>query len=106
MTTSTKAVERDAKISFQSKEEYTCPVCDHVFSREELLSGSGRLIAGILTDELHRLCEPSIKYGDVYPLVYQATVCPECWFAAMDKDFGDLPNIQKDMATKDRDARI
>ncbi|MDR0784805.1 MAG: DUF2225 domain-containing protein [Treponema sp.] len=79
------------KITFQSKEEYACPVCDTVFHREELLSGGGRLIAGQLTDELHRLYQPSAKYGDVYPLVYQATVCPNCWFASTEKDFNLLP---------------
>ena len=101
-----KYEEREAKISFQSKEEYTCPVCDAVFHREELLSGSGRLIAGLLTDELHRLYEPSLRYGEVYPLIYQATVCPACWFAAMDKDFGDLPIAAKKMAEEDREKRI
>ncbi|MDR2793093.1 MAG: DUF2225 domain-containing protein [Treponema sp.] len=79
--------EYDIKVSFQSKDELTCPACGCVFHREELLSGGGRLIAGELTDELHRMYEPSVKYGEVYPLVYQATVCPECWYAAMDKDF-------------------
>ncbi|MDR1127800.1 MAG: DUF2225 domain-containing protein, partial [Treponema sp.] len=38
----------DLKISFHSKEEYQCPLCGTGFHREELLSGSGRLIAGIL----------------------------------------------------------
>ena len=98
--------EREAKVSFQSKEEYTCPACDAIFHREELLSGSGRLIAGVLTDELHRLYEPSIRYGEVYPLIYQATVCPACWFAAMDKDFNDLPRTAKDKVAEDREKRI
>ena len=101
-----KEKERDIKISFLSKEDYSCPVCEQAFKREELLSGSGRLIAGTLTDELHRLYEPSIKYGEVYPLVYQATVCPKCWFAAMDKDFGDLPKDTKSIAMKDTEKRI
>jgi uncharacterized protein (DUF2225 family) len=97
---------REAKVSFQSKEEYTCPLCETAFHREELLSGSGRLIAGALTDELHRLYEPSAKYGDVYPLAYQATVCPECWFAAADKDFAALPGTAKARARDDRERRI
>jgi len=97
---------RELKVSFFSKDEYTCPVCDAAFNREELLSGSGRLIAGKLTDELHRLYEPSAKYGEVYPLIYQATVCPECWFAAMDKDFTDFPPFTKDKAKNDREERI
>ena len=101
-----KYEEKELKISFQSKEEYTCPVCDTVFHREELHSGSGRLIAGKLTDELHRLYEPSVKYGEVYPLIYIATVCPECWFTSMDKDFSDLPRDAKDAAEDDRDKRI
>jgi uncharacterized protein len=97
---------RELKVSFFSKDEYTCPVCEAIFNREELLSGSGRLIAGKLTDELHRLYESSAKYGEVYPLIYQATVCPECWFAAMDKDFNDFPPFTKEKAKKDREERI
>ncbi|MCL2373881.1 MAG: DUF2225 domain-containing protein [Treponema sp.] len=97
--------EREARISFQSKEEYTCPLCDTVFHREELHSGSGRLIAGNLTDELHRLYEPSARYGEVFPLIYQATVCPECWFA-VDRDFGEIGEATKDMGIDDREKRI
>ena len=98
--------QQEIKISFQSKEEYTCPICGTVFNREELLSGSGRLIAGILTDELHRLYEPSARYGDVYPLSYKATVCPECWFAAMEKDFESIPKASREKAFEDREDRI
>jgi len=97
---------RELKVSYISKDELTCPVCEKVFNREELLSGSGRLIAGKLTDELHRLYEPSAKYGEIYPLAYQATVCPDCWFASMDKDFSDFPPAQKDLVQRDRDGRI
>jgi uncharacterized protein (DUF2225 family) len=78
------------KISFLAKDTTQCPACGEMFRREELLSGSGRLIAGKLTDELHRLYETS-RYGDLYPLAYPATVCPRCWFAAMDQDFTKLP---------------
>jgi uncharacterized protein (DUF2225 family) len=100
-----KAEEREVKVSFQSKEEYLCPVCDTAFRREELLTGSGRLIAGTITDELHRLYEPSVKYGDVYPLVYLATVCPECWFAAADKDQSALPASEKQRVLDDQEKR-
>ena len=101
-----KYEEREAKISFQSKEEFTCPVCDTEFHREEMLSGSGRLNAGAVTDELHRLYEPSAKYGEVFPLIYQATVCPVCWFAAMDKDFFDFAKVDKNKAEEDREKRM
>ncbi|MCL1815053.1 MAG: DUF2225 domain-containing protein [Treponema sp.] len=95
----------DKKISFISKEEYNCPVCDTNFHREELLTGSGRLIAGAITDELHRLYEPSAKYGLIYPLAYQATVCPKCWFASMDKDFQSIPISSIEKAQKDDNKR-
>jgi len=101
-----KHVERDAKISFQSKESYLCPLCETEFHREELHSGSGRLIAGVLTDELHRLYEPSIKYGEVYPLIYLVTVCPECWFASMDRDFSELPVNAKESLIEDKEKRM
>ncbi|MCL2214464.1 MAG: DUF2225 domain-containing protein [Treponema sp.] len=83
--------EKELKITFQSKKEYECPVCSTVFRKEELLSGGGRLIAGQLTEELHRLYEPSAKYGEIYPLVYQVIVCPNCWFSSMETDFTLLP---------------
>jgi uncharacterized protein (DUF2225 family) len=97
--------ERELKITFLSKEEYVCPVCETTFHREELLTGGGRLNAGDLTDELHRLYLPSAKYGDVYPLVYQATVCPECWFASMDNDFRNLPENSKPKVKQDQERR-
>jgi len=101
-----KYEEREAKISYQSKDEFTCPVCDSNFHREEMLSGSGRLNAGIVTDELHRLYEPSTKYGEVFPLIYQATVCPVCWFAAMDSDFFEFAKADKIKIEEDRERRI
>jgi len=94
------------KISYQSKEAYSCPVCTTEFHREELLSGSGRLIAGKLTDELHRLYEPSAKYGVIYPLAFQVTVCPKCWFASIDKDFQNLPAQFREKAKMDQETRI
>ncbi|MDR0389841.1 MAG: DUF2225 domain-containing protein [Spirochaetaceae bacterium] len=98
--------DREIKISFLSKDEIRCPLCDALLQREELLSGGGRLIAGALTDELHRLYEPSVKFGTVYPLNYPVTVCPECWFAAWDKDFQSLPENRWDKAMQDREARV
>ncbi|MDR2602030.1 MAG: DUF2225 domain-containing protein [Spirochaetaceae bacterium] len=93
------------KVSFFSKEEISCPVCTEKFRREELLTGGGRQIAGGLTDDLHRLYETSSKYGDSYPLIYQVTVCPKCWFAAMAEDFLQLPGNQYDTAISDEKKR-
>jgi uncharacterized protein (DUF2225 family) len=92
MAADTKNTDTALRVSYQSKELYTCPICDEEFRREELLSGGGRLNAGDLTDELHRLYTPSAKYGIIYPLAYQATVCPNCWFASMEADFAKLPS--------------
>jgi uncharacterized protein (DUF2225 family) len=91
MAADLKNQDTGLKISYLSKEVYVCPVCEEEFKREELLSGSGRLNAGELTDELHRLYVPSAKYGSIYPLIYQATVCPNCWFSSMQGDFNRLP---------------
>ncbi|MDR2964547.1 MAG: DUF2225 domain-containing protein [Treponema sp.] len=94
------------KITFQSKKDYKCPVCDTVFKKEELLSGGGRLIAGKLTHELHRLYEPSKKYGEVFPLAYQSIVCPECWFSSTEADFESLPLENRDIAREDYEKRL
>ncbi|MDC7126404.1 MAG: DUF2225 domain-containing protein, partial [Spirochaetales bacterium] len=83
--------ENDKKLTFWSKNEIVCPICDCKFKREELLTGRGRLIAGNLTGELRRLYEPSQKYGDVCPLIYPVTVCPSCYYAAFPSDFESIP---------------
>lgn len=46
--------------------------------------------AGDLTPEMHRLYEPTQKYGKVYPLLYPVTVCPHCLTAAFEKDFMEI----------------
>jgi len=99
------AEDRELKVTFQSKKEFECPLCHTPFHKEELLSGGGRLIAGALTDELHRLYEPSAKYGEVFPLVYHAIVCPECWYASMESDFSQIPSGGKSKAKEDHDSR-
>jgi len=97
--------ERELKISFMKKDVTVCPVCNANFHKEELRAGGGRLIAGALTEELHRLFEPSSKYGDVYPLAYYIVVCPECWFASTEADFPLFPQAQKNLAFSDRSRR-
>jgi uncharacterized protein len=79
------------KVTYFEKKQTVCPVCETKFTREDLLSGGGRLIAGQLTEELRRLYEPSKKFGEVCPLIYSVTVCPACCFAAFHPDFTRLP---------------
>ncbi len=55
-----------------------------------MLSGSGRMIAGELTDELHRIFEPSAKYGQIYPLIYAVGACPKCHTALFWSDFTEI----------------
>jgi len=102
----TPAPTGDLKVTFQSKKEFVCPVCSTRFRKEELLSGGGRLIAGELTKELHRLYEPSVKYGVIFPLVYQSIVCPECWFSSMENDFPLLPADKKEQVKDEFDKRL
>ncbi len=78
------------KLSYWSKTKCTCPVCNHAFEREEMLTGSGRMIAGDLTDELHRLYEPSEKFGKIYPLIYSVGACPRCHCAFFWNDFKEI----------------
>lgn len=78
---------KEAAISYFSKDKIECPVCGAKFRREEMYSGGGRIIAGNLTEELRRLYEPSVKYGEVYPLIYSMTVCPHCLYACFAQDF-------------------
>ncbi len=81
------------KITFFSKNEIICPVCNNSFKREEMFTGGGRLIAGGITPELRRLYEPSKVYGSVNPLLYPVTVCPKCYYAVLKEDFSKIkPN--------------
>lgn len=85
------------KITFLAKESTHCPVCDKDFFHENLMTGGGRLIAGEITDKLHRLYKPSQAYGKIFPLVYPIIVCPDCFYASMSVDFDKVPeeNIEK-----------
>jgi uncharacterized protein (DUF2225 family) len=79
--------DKAKRITYFLKDPVECPVCETSFYKEDLLSGSGRLIAGNLTEELRRMYEPSKKFGELFPLNYVITVCPECFYAVYSKDF-------------------
>lgn len=102
-----KAVEKKPAISYWSKEPVECPFCGAKFKREIMLSGSGRMNAGNLTDELHRNYIPSQKYGMIYPLIYDIAICPKC-FAAL--SWGDMTNYKdensRNLINEHKDTRI
>ncbi len=95
-----------SRVSFFSKKELECPVCETKFYREDILTGRGRLIAGELTNELRRLYEPSQKYGEVNPLIYPVTVCPGCYYAAFSQDFFEIEDGGRTEISNDSDERI
>ena len=94
------------KVSFFQKNKITCPVCQTSFFREEMLTGRGRLIAGELTEQLRRLYEPSAKVGEVFPLIYTMTVCPNCFYATLPEDFLLVPESAVDSLKDETDKRI
>lgn len=96
----------DVKLTYFSKNEIQCPVCETTFYREDLLTGRGRLIAGNLTEELRRLYDPSDKFGSVNPLIYPITVCPACYFAAFPGDFLGIGDRTKREVELDADKRL
>jgi uncharacterized protein (DUF2225 family) len=101
-------IEEDTKtasITFFQRNPINCPICDATIFREELLTGRGRLIAGNLTPELRRLYEESKKYGEVSPLVYPVTVCPDCYYAAWKEDFLRVPEAAVPILQDDRNKR-
>lgn len=87
MATDKNETKKQVGISYWSKDKLKCPVCKKEFQREIMRSGNGRMIAGSLTDELHRNYEPSSKYGQVYPLIYEIGACPNCYTALFWNDF-------------------
>jgi len=99
--------DRDTKkTTFFSKNPIRCPVCDTSFYKEDLLSGGGRLIAGELTEELHRTFEPSKKYGELYPLVYAVLVCPSCYYATYPQDFHEVKGEFIERLKEETDKRV
>ena len=76
-----------SRVSFFNSKAQKCPACSKSFQKEELLTGGGRLNAQNLTDELHRLFQPSERYGKVYPLIYSIWLCPNCYYSAFSEDF-------------------
>ncbi len=92
-STSTGSAKK-VSISYWAKEKCRCPACKKEFDQEVLHQGGGRMIAGILTDELHRNFEPSKKFGRVYPLIYDIGACPNCYAAFFWKDFTDIKDTK------------
>ena len=95
-----------ADLTFFSKTPITCPVCESAFYREELRTGRGRLNAGDLTRELRRTYVPSQKYGEVFPLIYPVTVCPSCYYAALQQDFQAVPQEAVERIRAEEQRRI
>jgi uncharacterized protein len=95
----------EGKVSYRAKKESVCPICDCNFHREELLTGGGRMNAGDLTDELHRIYLPTQKYGEIYPLVYPVSVCPRCWYAAYPRHFASVGYETTEILENDIETR-
>ena len=86
----TDSEKKKPAISYFSKDKIICPVCKKAFEKEVMRSGNGRMIAGGLTDDLHRIFEPSAKFGRIYPLIYEIGACPYCYTAMLWSDFTEL----------------
>ena len=103
-----KATEEKKKpaISYFSKDKVICPVCKKAFEKEVMRSGNGRMIAGGLTDDLHRIFEPSAKFGRIYPLIYDIGACPNCYTALLWSDFTEIKKKEDaDKLFESRDER-
>lgn len=102
-----KNEKKKAALSYWSKDKCMCPVCRKEFPKEVMYSGNGRMIAGGLTDELHRLFEPSKKFGRIFPLVYDIGACPICYTAFFWYDFKDVkdPNLIDDLYNKSEERK-
>lgn len=92
------APKKPLAVSYWSKTKIRCPACRREFPHEEMLTGSGRLNAGDLTEELHREYVPTAKYGKINPLIYAIGACPHCHAAFFWNDFTDI----KDQDSLDR----
>ena len=98
--------KKKGAISFWSKEKCTCPACQKQFDKEEMLSGSGRMNAGDLTDELHRNFIPTERYGEIFPIIYKIGACPNCHTALFWDDFNQIDDTASlDAIAEDAKAR-
>jgi uncharacterized protein (DUF2225 family) len=93
------------KMTFFSKTQSECPLCETKFYKEDLVTGGGRMIAGDLTRDLRRLYEPSKKHGEVFPLIYTILVCPNCLYAAFPSDFFSPPDKGREALIEDTEKR-
>lgn len=75
------------KVSFFEKKDSICPICEHNFRTENFMTGGGRMNAGSLGKDLRRQWLPSKKFGEVFPLVYYANTCPNCYYSALNHEF-------------------
>jgi uncharacterized protein (DUF2225 family) len=92
-----------APLTFFSKTPIECPICEGKVFREEMRTGRGRQIAGSLTRELRRNYEVSKQFGEVLPLIYPVTVCPNCYYATYHEDFLNVPDrIVDTLRSEDR----
>ncbi|QMU98832.1 DUF2225 domain-containing protein [Borrelia sp. A-FGy1] len=78
------------KISYFTKYEIECPLCSYKFRKEDLLTGSSRLISGELKVDLKREYVKNEKYGNIYPRIYSIIVCPNCYLAAFPNEFNAI----------------
>ncbi|MBN2652545.1 MAG: DUF2225 domain-containing protein [Spirochaetales bacterium] len=83
-------------ITFFSTDSIECPVCGKLFRVEKMRHGRGRLVSKEITDELRRVYEPTQAYGEVIPIHYSITVCPDCYYAAYQNDFLSLKAPEKE----------
>ncbi len=78
---------QEVKISYLAKEETVCPVCEHQFRVEKMLTGRGRLNAGDLGVDLRRYYLYNQDFPIVNPLMFFIVVCPKCLCACFPDDF-------------------
>jgi uncharacterized protein (DUF2225 family) len=87
----TKVSNNEEKSSFSEEETifdktFTCPVCDREFKSKTVKSGKVKLLN--LDTDLRPL------YQNMDPLKYDAIVCPNCGFAALNRFFKYVTSAQ------------
>ena len=93
------------QISYFEKKPTTCPVCAHSFNKEKMFTGSGRLNSKGIEDDLRRVYIPNKEYGLIYPLIYNITVCPKCFYAGIPETYNLLTEQDKQNVIKNEKTR-
>jgi len=84
------------------KELRKCPICEHQFQEEFMLTGSMRQVSLNMNEEL-RTFYKDYQGQPVVPFAYETLVCPKCYYASLNTDFNAIYPIKQIYTEKEKE---